>query len=79
MTAQVEAQAEAKTDPEALESTVKDKRKMRPKIDYVAIGLKVGDVITFRDCVTTATCRAAHGDLPRRGILVAARLSQAHA
>lgn len=54
VTAQVEAQAEAKTDPEALESAVKDKRKMRPKIDYLEIGLKVGDVITFRDGVTIA-------------------------
>ena len=60
LTAQLEAQAEAKTDPEALESAVKDKRKMRPKIDYLAIGLKVGDVITFRDGVTTATFAGPH-------------------
>ena len=60
VTAQVESQAEAKTDPEALESAVKDKRKMRPKIDYLQIGLKVGDVITFRDGVTTATIAGPH-------------------
>lgn len=60
VTAQVEAQAEAKTDPEALESAVKDKRKMRPKINYLEIGLKVGDVITFRDGVTTATVAGPH-------------------
>ncbi|EIJ46673.1 hypothetical protein GWL_09130 [Herbaspirillum sp. GW103] len=33
---------------------------MRPKIDYLEIGLKVGDVITFRDGVTTATITGAH-------------------
>lgn len=60
VTAQVEAQAEAKTDPESLESAAKDKRKMRPKIDYLAIGLKVGDIITFRDGVTTATIAGPH-------------------
>ena len=60
VTAQVEAQAEAKTDPVALESAVKDKRKMRPKIDYLDIGLKVGDVIKFRDGVTTATIAGPH-------------------
>jgi hypothetical protein len=60
VTAQVEAQAEAETDPEALESAAKDKRKMRPKIDYLQIGLKVGDVITFRDGVTTATITGPH-------------------
>ena len=60
VTAQVEAQAEAETDPQALESAVRDKRKMRPKIDYLQIGLKVGDVITFRDGVTTATIAGPH-------------------
>ena len=60
VTAQLEAQAEARTDPEALESAAKDKRKMRPKINYLAIGLKVGDVITFRDGVTTATIAGPH-------------------
>lgn len=60
VTAQVEAQAEAKTDPEALESAVKDKRKMRPKIDYLQIGLKVGNIITFKDGVTTATIAGPH-------------------
>jgi hypothetical protein len=33
---------------------------MRPKINYVQIGLKVGDVITFRDGVTTATIAGPH-------------------
>jgi hypothetical protein len=60
VTAQVEAQAEAKTDPEALESAARDKRRMRPKIDYLEIGLKVGDVITFRDGVTTAAIAGPH-------------------
>lgn len=60
VTAQVEEQAEAKTAPELLESAVKDKRKMRPKINYLQIGLKVGDVITFRDGVTTATIAGPH-------------------
>lgn len=60
VTAQVGAQAEAKTDPEALESAVKDKRKMRLKIDYLEIGLKVSDIITFRDGVTTATIAGPH-------------------
>lgn len=44
----------------AIESAVKDKRKMRPKINYLQIGLKVGDVITFRDGVTTATIAGPH-------------------
>lgn len=34
---------------------------MRPKIDYLEIGLKVGDVITFRgDGITTATIAGPH-------------------
>ena len=60
VTAQIEEQAEAKTAPELLESAVKDKRKMRPKINYLQIGLKVGDEITFRDGVTTATIAGPH-------------------
>jgi hypothetical protein len=60
VTAQVETQAKTKTDPESLESAVKDKRRMRPKINYLQIGLKVEDVITFRDGVTTATIAGPH-------------------
>lgn len=60
VTEEVEAEAEAQTDPEALASAVRDKRKMRPKINYLEIGLKVGDVIVFKDGITTATIAGPH-------------------
>ena len=60
VTAEVEAEAEAQTDPEALASAVRDKRKMRPKINYLEIGLKVGDVIAFKDGVTQANIAGPH-------------------
>ena len=60
VTAQVEAQAEAQTDAESLASAASHKRKMRPKINYLEIGLKVGDVITFRDGVAAATIAGPH-------------------
>jgi T5orf172 domain len=60
VTAQVEAQAEAQTDPESLAAAARDKRKMRPKINYLEIGLKVGDVITFKDGVTVTTIAGPH-------------------
>ncbi|MEJ8846168.1 GIY-YIG nuclease family protein [Variovorax rhizosphaerae] len=60
VTAQVEEQAEAQTDPESLASAASHKRKMRPKINYLEIGLQVGDTITFKDGVATATIAGPH-------------------
>ena len=55
VTAQVEADAEKLTPALDLQSAAREKRKQRPKIDYLAIGLKVGDAITYKDGTTTAT------------------------
>jgi hypothetical protein len=60
VTEKVEADAEERIPSVDLESAKRDKRKMRPKINYIEIGLKVGDTITFKDGTTTATIAGPH-------------------